>query len=229
MPDYYPVYLQLKDRLCVVVGGGEIAEGKVTGLLAAGARITVIAPKLTEPLRAYANADRITYIPRRYLPGDVQDAFMVICATNQHEINQQVWQEAEANHQLVNVVDDIPHCNFIAPSIVRQGDLTIAISTSGNAPVLAVRLKERLQREIGPHYAHFLRLAGKLRQPLAQHIPNFKTRKLIWYQLVDSDVLELLSLGNEQAAVQRISEIVGFQFRPDAEINHPADVRFRPP
>ena len=212
---YYPIYLQLNDQPCVVIGGGKIAEGKVDGLLAANARVTVISPKLTTHLRAYADAGEITCIPRRYLPGDLKGAFMVICATDQHEINHQVWLEASADHQLVNVVDDTPRCNFIAPSILRQGDLTIAISTAGNAPALAVRLKERLQREIGPQYAHFLRLAGKLRQPLAQHISDFETRKALWYQLVDSNILELLEQGDEQDALQKISEIVGFHFQPD--------------
>lgn len=218
MPDYYPVYLQLKDRLCVVVGGGKIAEGKVDGLLAAGAQVTVIAPALTRSLRDHASLGKITYLQRSYLPGDLHGAFLVVCATDQHETNHQVWQEANANNQLVNVVDDTPHCNFIAPSILRQGGLTIAISTAGQAPALAVRLKERLRREIGPQYAHFLRLAGKLRQPLAQHIPDFEMRKALWYQLVDTDVLELLALGDEPAALRRISEIVGFQFQPENEL-----------
>jgi siroheme synthase-like protein len=212
---YYPISLQLNDQPCVVVGGGKIAEGKVDGLLAANARVTVISPELTERLRAYADAGQIGYIPRRYKPGDLKDAFMVICATDETDINHQVWQEASANKQLVNVVDDTPRCNFIAPSILRQGDLTIAISTGGNAPALAVRLKERLQREIGPQYARFLSLAGKLRQPLAQHISDFETRKALWYQLVDSNVLELLEQGDEAAALQKISEVVGFHFQPD--------------
>ncbi len=212
MSDYYPVSLQLQDRLCIVVGGGKIAEGKVDGLLAAHALVTVISPDLTPSLSTCAAAGKITWQPRLYRPGDLQGAFLVICATDRREINAQVWQEASANSQLVNVVDDTPYCNFIAPSILRQGDLTIAISTAGNAPVLAVRLKERLQRELGPQYAHFLALAGKLRQPLAQHVPDFETRKALWYRLVDSDVLDLLERNDEAAAIQRISDLVGFSF-----------------
>ncbi len=140
--------------------------------------------------------------------------FMVICATDQTEINHQVWQEASANRQLVNVVDDTPRCNFIAPAILRKGDLNIAISTGGKAPALAVRLKERLQKEIGPQYERFLELSGQLREPLARHIPDFETRKKLWYELVDSDILELLSQGNETAAIEKISQTVGFRFEP---------------
>src|SRR4030095_7151231 len=99
-----------------------------------------------------AEEKQIINISRKYQPGDLTGAFMVICATDQTEINHQVWQEASANHQLVNVGGDTPRCKLIAPSMLRKGDLTIAISTSGRAPALAVRLRERLQREIGPEY-----------------------------------------------------------------------------
>jgi precorrin-2 dehydrogenase/sirohydrochlorin ferrochelatase len=215
MSNYYPIYVQLQGRPCVVVGGGLIAEGKVDGLLAANARVTLISPRLTGRLRAHVDLGEIIHISRSYLPGDLSGAFLVICATDQVDINHQVWLEATANKQLVNVVDDTPRCNFIAPSILRQGDLTIAISTGGKAPALAVRLKEHFQVEIGPQYAQFLKLAGKLRKPLAQHISDFETRKALWYQLVDSNVLELLAQNDEAAALQKVSEVVGFDFRPD--------------
>ena len=217
MPDYYPVFLQLQYRSCVVVGGGKIAAGKVDGLLEAGARVTVISPTLTVSLQAHLAARRITWVRRHFRPGDLQGAFLVICATNRPGVNARVWDEACANNQLVNVVDDTPRCNFIAASILRQGDLAIAISTAGKAPALAVRLKERLQGELGPHYASFLDLAGKLRGPLAQHVPDFEARKELWYRLVDSDVLGLLERGDEAAAVLRISELVGFPFLPEKD------------
>jgi siroheme synthase-like protein len=214
MNTYYPVYIELRDQPCTVIGGGKIAEGKVEGLLAAQARVTVIAPELTTPLQHLVEHRQITYFARKYQPGDLSGAFMVICATDQADINHQVWQEASANHQLVNVVDDTPRCNFIAPSILRKGDLTIAISTSGKAPVLAVRLKERLQRELGPEYERFLELAGELREPLAQHIPDFETRKALWYQLIDSEILDVLALGDTASARKIISRIMGFDFEP---------------
>lgn len=90
--------------------------------------------------------------------------------------------------------------------------MTIAISTSGKAPALAVRLKERLQRELGPEYERFLELAGDLREPLARRVPDFETRKALWYELVDSEILDLLGSGDEAAAREVISRIVGFEF-----------------
>jgi precorrin-2 dehydrogenase len=212
MNTYYPVYIQMREQPCVVIGGGKIAEGKVEGLLDVEANVTVISPDLTPRLHAHANQNQITYISRAYQHGDLTGAFMIICATDQVEINHQVWQEASANHQLVNVVDDTPRCNFIAPSILRKGDLTIAISTSGKAPALAVRLKERLQREIGPEYERFLELAGELREPLARHVPDFEMRKALWYKLVDSKILKLLARGDESFAKEIISQVVGFEF-----------------
>jgi len=214
MNTYYPVYIEMREQPCVVIGGGKIAEGKVDGLLAVKAKVTIISPDLTPHLRELAHQNQITYIARTYQPGDLTGAFMVICATDQAEINHQVWQEASANHQLVNVVDDTPRCNFIAPSILRKGDLTIAISTSGKAPALAVRLKERLHRELGSEYERFLELAGNLREPLAQHIPDFETRKALWYELVDSEILEVLARGDEESATKIISQVVGFEFEP---------------
>jgi siroheme synthase-like protein len=214
MTAYYPIYLQLQDQPCVVVGGGEIAEGKVDGLLAAGARVMVVSPELTPHLHELVERNAIAHIARRYQPGDLVGAFLVICATDQTEINHQVWQEASAQRQLVNVVDDTPRCNFIAPAILRNGDLTIAISTGGKAPALAVRLKERLQQELGPEYERFLELAGRLREPLSQQVPDFETRKALWYELVDSDALDLLAQGDEPAALEVISQVVGFRFEP---------------
>ena len=214
MNTYYPVYIEMREQPCVVIGGGKIAESKVEGLLAAKANVTVISPDLTANLRELVEEKKITYIARAYQPGDLTGAFMVICATDQAQINHQVWQEASANRQLVNVVDDTPRCNFIAPSILRKGDLTIAISTSGKAPALAVRLKERLQRELGPEYERFLELAGELREPLARQVQDFETRKALWYELVDSEILDVLARGDETAARVIISQIVGFEFAP---------------
>lgn len=214
MNTYYPVYIQLREQPCVVIGGGKIAEGKVEGLVDVQAKVTVISPDLTPRLLELAETKQIVYWARLYQPGDLTGAFMVISATDQPEINQQVWQEATRNRQLVNVVDDTPRCNFIAPSILRKGDLTIAISTSGKAPALAVRLKERFHRELGPEYERFLELAGELREPLARNIPDFETRRALWYELMDSDILDILARGDEATAREIISSVVGFDFEP---------------
>ena len=117
MTNYYPIYVQLNEQPCVVIGGGKIAEGKVDGLLAANAKVKIISPELTPHLNDLVKQNQIEYTARNYQVGDLTGAFMVICATDQAAINHQVWEEASANQQLVNVVDDTPRCNFIAPAI----------------------------------------------------------------------------------------------------------------
>jgi uroporphyrin-III C-methyltransferase/precorrin-2 dehydrogenase/sirohydrochlorin ferrochelatase/precorrin-2 dehydrogenase/sirohydrochlorin ferrochelatase len=199
----------LSQRPAIVVGGGKIAAGKVVGLLAAGAAVTVIAPELTPALEQLAADESITHHRRPYAPGDLAGAQLAICATNDRAVNAAVWAEANARGVWVNVVDDPPHCSFIAPSIARRGDLTVAVSTGGKAPALAVRLRQQIEALLGDEHARFLELAGQLRQPLAERYPSFEERKRRWYDLVDSDVLDLLRAGDEAGAYDRIAALMG--------------------
>ncbi len=205
---YYPVYLNLEDRCCVVIGGSRHAAEKVRGLLNAGADVTVIAPKLNAELEALVEAGHITALRRNYQAGDLEGVFLVISATMDSAINAQVWEEAAVRNTLINAIDDVPHCNFIAPAIVRQGDLIVSISTSGIAPALAVRLRQRLTEELGPEYGRFLELVWPLREELPRLYPAFQQRRAIWYQLVDSDIIDLLRQGDEAAAQVHIRDIV---------------------
>lgn len=205
---HYPVYLDLKDRPCFVIGGCAMAEDKVKGLVAAGARVTVISPDLTPALSGLVVEGKVDSLARRYRRGDLRNAFLVIVVSQSPAVVQAVWEETRGRNVLVNTLDDVPHCDFIAPSIVRRGDLAVAISTGGRAPALAVRLRQKLERELGPEHARFLEIAGTLRAPLARRWPDFETRKALWYRLVDSDVIHLLRRGNERQAMDRIREIL---------------------
>ncbi|HEU5169110.1 MAG TPA: siroheme synthase CysG [Gemmatimonadales bacterium] len=206
---YYPVLLDLAGRACVVVGGGTIAEGKAAPLVAAGARLTVIAPALTPALAAQHRAGRFAHVARAYERGDLAGAHLAIAATDDPAVNHAVHAEATERGVLINVVDDPAYCGFILPSILRRGDLLVAVSSSGHAPALAVRIRERLERELGDEYARFLELAAELRPRLARAYPAFEERKHLWYRLVDSDVLTLLRAGEEARARERIAEITG--------------------
>lgn len=208
---YYPVLLDLRDRRCVVVGGGVIAEGKVTPLVAAGAAVTVVSPALTPGLAAQHRAGRFALVERAYRPGDLAGAHLAIAATDDAEVNHRVHAEAVERNVLINVVDDPPYCGFILPSILRRGDLVVAVSTSGNAPALAVRIRERIEREIGPEVARFLELAGSIRPALAAKHPPFAVRKELWYRLVDADVLAYLRAGREDLARERIAQVMGVE------------------
>lgn len=213
---HYPVYLDLRNRPCFVLGGCGMAEEKVRGLVESKARVTVISQDLTEELTRMAAEGRIDWISRRFRRGDLRHAYLVIVVGQPPAVTDAVWEETRGRNVLVNTLDDVPHCDFIAPSIVRRGDLTVAISTGGKAPVLAVRLRQRLERELGEEHAKFLELAGKVRKPLAQLWPDFATRKELWYRLIDSDVIHLLQRGDEATAINRFEEILGV--RPEASV-----------
>ena len=206
----YPIFLNnLTGRRCVIVGGGHEAERKAGGLLECDAAVVVISTDLTEPLRHWADAGRINWIPRSYQRGDLRDAFLAIVSDTDSGTAEAIWQEAQAEKVLLNTMDDVPHCTFVAGSVVRRGSLVASISTSGCAPVLAVRLREHLEQTLGPEYETFLELAAALREPMAARYPNFDERRRRWYALIDSDILDLLRTDDIDTAYQRIAEIMG--------------------
>jgi siroheme synthase-like protein len=208
---YYPVFLDLRGRSCVVVGGEGPAEEKVDALLRAGAEVTVVAPGLSPRLAGEAAAGRLRHLARSYRPGDLAGAFLAVSAAADPEIDEAFHREAETRGVPANVVDDPGRSSFIAPAILRRGHLAVAISTSGKAPALAVRLKERLAGQLGEEYARFLALVGPLRPAVAARWPDLETRRALWYRLVDSEVLDLLRRGEEEAASRRIAEILGLR------------------
>jgi precorrin-2 dehydrogenase len=205
----YPVFLDLRSRSCVVVGGGWLAAEKVRGLLAAEAAVTVLAAEPIPDLHELAAAGLIRHRPRYYQPGDLEGVFLAIVCGQPVEIADAIRKEALERNVLLNTVDDAARCDFLAPAVVRRGDLSIAISTGGRAPALAVRLRQRLEEEIGDEHARFLEMAGAVRAALAERVPDFAIRRDLWYRLVDSDVLHLLRSGHETAAAERFREILG--------------------
>ena len=206
---YYPVFLSLVERLVVVKGGGPVAERRVAGLQRCGARVRVVAPELTPELARRARDGEIEYVARPYWPGDLEGAALALAEPGEPASDASFFAEAERRGIFANVEDDLDHCSFIMPALVRRGDLVVAISTSGRAPALAVRLRERLERELGPEYAALLELAGRLRAPLARTVPDFEERRRRWYELVDSEVLALFREDRTREARQRAEQIMG--------------------
>jgi precorrin-2 dehydrogenase len=205
---YYPAFLDLRGRPCVVLGGGPAAEQKVRGLLDCGANVTLIAPTVTSGLVGLAAAHRITIRERAYARGDLAGAFLAIVADGDAAAHRAVWDEAEAEHVLLNAVDDAPFCHFIAPAIHRQGALTVAISTAGRSPALAVRLRDRIAAELGPGYAVLLDLLGGLREEIAAREPDPSRRAALWHRLVDVELLGPIRRGDVEEARRRAREVV---------------------
>jgi uroporphyrin-III C-methyltransferase/precorrin-2 dehydrogenase/sirohydrochlorin ferrochelatase len=204
--------LDLRGRLAVVIGAGAVAEQKARELVAAGARVRVIAPSVGPALAALAEAGAVDgsveVVRRAYEAGDLAGARLAIAATDDRAVNRLVWAEAEARGVLLNAVDDVAYCHFIAPSVHRAGDVTVTVSTAGACPTLAVRLRERIARLVGPEHAAFARLAGALRAEVARRVPAFADRRRLWYRIVDSDALAHVRRGDEAAARATIEALV---------------------
>ena len=173
-PAYYPVYLNLKNKRCVVVGGGKVAERKVLSLLKTGASVTVISPVLTARLKREIGKGRINHIPREYKKGDLKNAFLVIASTDSIETNKEISDDAP---HLVNVVDVPSLCNFIVPSVVRRGPLTIAISTSGVSPSVSKAIRKELERQFSPEFGRHLDSLKKIRAKALKEIADKKERE----------------------------------------------------
>jgi len=206
----YPIYLtRLHEKKTVLIGGNHEAERKVAELLEREAKLTVISPNVTSNLKKCSDEGSIDWISRDYEEGDLAGAFLVIVAEFEGELNKRVYREAEELGILVNVMDDIPHANFSFGSIVKRGPLTISISTSGAAPTLAVRLRQRFEEEFGQEYESFLTVMQKLRAPMSRHYTDFDQRRNLWYQLIDSNALDLFRENQTEKALEKITEIVG--------------------
>jgi len=193
--EYYPIFLRVEGRSCLVVGGGSVAERKVQALLQAGARVTVISPALTDELAALAAKDRITHHPRAYRQGDVSGFWMVFAATNDETVHATVARDADGAGVLLNVVDRPQLCSFIVPAAISRGALTIAVSTGGASPALARRLREELDRQFGDEYAQALEILGAVRQRLQVESRPSLERQRILTALARSELLDLIRAG----------------------------------
>jgi precorrin-2 dehydrogenase / sirohydrochlorin ferrochelatase len=198
MPFRYPVALELSGRRCVVTGGGREAERKARALLEADAAVVVIAPRITDGLGDLVRRGEITHIPRRYRRGDLAGAFLVIAADSDRVVRAAVFAEADAERVLCNAVDDVEHCHFAVPSIVRRGELLVAISTGGQAPALAKRIRRRLGEQFGWQWEALVDVLGEVRAAtLPARTVDFATWAARWRGVLDQEheLLDLLEEG----------------------------------
>jgi precorrin-2 dehydrogenase / sirohydrochlorin ferrochelatase len=178
--ELFPIVVKLERRRCVVVGAGEIAASKTATLLGCGAQVTVIAPRATESLQAWAREGRLAWRQRDFVAADLDGAFLVIAATDAPQVNQQVFRAGRERGVLCNVVDDPEHCDFYYPAVVQRGALQIAISTGGSSPALAHRLRVELEQQFGPEYAGWVEEVGRRRQEImVRDLPEDERRRLL--------------------------------------------------
>jgi precorrin-2 dehydrogenase / sirohydrochlorin ferrochelatase len=174
---YYPLFLKLKGRLCVVVGGGRVAERKVIALLAADADLRVISPQATRVLIHLSREGRIDLLLRPFIEGDLEGAFLAFAATNSKEVNSQVTDEAARREIVINVADDPDKCDFVVPSIVKKPPLLIAISTSGLLPGASKKIRQEIAEKIDTDYQAYVRRLGMFRRYVIANIKDERTRK----------------------------------------------------
>jgi siroheme synthase-like protein len=201
----YPVFLDLTGKKCVVAGEGYEVAFKVKSLVDSSAVVTYINPKAEPVIESMADAGLLHWEKRSFQPDDLEECFLVI---SDLEDNSEIFRLAESKGILCNSVDDPEHCRFSFGSMHRQGDLTIAISTNGWAPALAVRLKEWLQREVGPEYGELLKMLKAVRPAITAGISDFGVRRELWYRIVDSDFLERIRKGDSHAVEVDICRMV---------------------
>ena len=212
---YYPVYLDITNKRCVIVGGGDVAERKAERLLDFGARVTVIGKTLTPLLETMKREGRIEHIHADYDGALIGNAFMLIGATDRDDINTRISLDGKHKGILVNIVDDPAKCDFILPSLVQQGDLAIAISTGGKSPALAKKLREELEKRYGPEYEALLHMLGKLREKVVARGYASDENKRLFEAVIDSDIIQHIQDKNWEQVKKIIYEITGVEIEVD--------------
>jgi precorrin-2 dehydrogenase / sirohydrochlorin ferrochelatase len=190
-PALFPAFIKLAGRPCIVIGGGPVAASKIAILLDCGAQVTVIAPRAVESVEQLAVARKIRWLPRKFAPNDLARAFLVIAATSDPSVNRAAFLEAEVRGILCNSVDDPPNCDFYFPAIVRRGPLQIAISTSGESPALAHRIRLELEESLDEPIAEWVEKIGKARREIIESVPPSDERKKLLHRLAHTDPTEL--------------------------------------
>jgi len=184
----FPIFLKLTARPCIVIGAGHLAESKIESLQAANARVTVVAPAASARIVDMAASGEVVWHRREYVAGDLAGQFLVVAATDNPAVNRAVFAEAEASGVLINAVDDPPFCDFYFPSVVRRGELQIAISTAGASPALAQRLRKEINALLPLDAGDWLAELGNLRREVLQLEPLNEARKQLLHQLAGREV-----------------------------------------
>ena len=204
---YLPIFIEMKQRRCLVIGGGSVAERKIAGLLEAGATVTVISPDVSETIARWSKNKVIQLTARRYQPGDLAGHDIAFIATDDEGSNTTAYNEGRERGIWVNAADDPAHCDFILPSVLRRGDLTVAVSTGGGSPALARTIREELEIHLSREYEQLADLAAEARAELQKRslsVP-FET----WRRALSGDVRQLLMRGEVARAKRHLFKELG--------------------
>ena len=199
MPSYYPVFLDLKGRKCVIIGGGQVAERKVPPLLECDAKVAFVSPQITPSIQRWVDEGKVSWERRDYAEGDLKGAFLAIAATDEPQINRAIAREAAEKNILLNVVDVTPLCTFIAPATVKRGDVVVAISTGGASPALARKLRETLENSDLLDYADLAEILSRARREVKER--KIQVHPDRWQEYINGELMAMVKEGREQEAL----------------------------
>jgi precorrin-2 dehydrogenase/sirohydrochlorin ferrochelatase len=216
---YYPINLDIRNRDCLVVGGGGVGTRKVATLLHCGAKVTAVSPDMSAKLRSLVGSPGLTLKQRSYRSTDLEGMFLVIGATDDETLNRRISRDAEQRGTLCNIADRPEICNFILPAIVHREDLVITVSTSGKSPALAKKLRKSLETRFGEEYGTLLKLMGGIRKKLLNQSHEPEAHKPIFERLINSNLITLIKEGRTAEVNALLFDILGEGYRFDELIN----------
>lgn len=204
VPNCYPIFLRLEKKLCLVVGGGEVACRKIHSLLSCGAKVRVVSPCLVEALQPLVQAKDIEYRQDMYHEKYLEGVFLVIAATGDSMVNKQVAADCHERNLLLNAVDDPSNGNFFVPAVMRRGALQIAISTDGKSPLLARKIRETLECMYGTEFGPLVDLLGDIREEILHTVSDEQQRRRLLASILDEETMQLIRKGDFSLAKERI-------------------------
>jgi precorrin-2 dehydrogenase/sirohydrochlorin ferrochelatase len=202
-----PIFVKLAGRKCLVAGAGSVAEAKIASLLEAEAEVRVVAPQANERVRALASSGALRWEQREFRASDLDGAFMSIAATSDPDVNARIFEQSRQRSVICNSVDDPPHCDFYFSANVRRGDLQVAISTAGESPAVAQRLRDEIERALDPGLGGWLEDVGALRREILARYPASEERKQLLQRLAYREADELSTRGAEDSQLEAASQV----------------------
>jgi precorrin-2 dehydrogenase/sirohydrochlorin ferrochelatase len=213
-----PIFVKLAGRKCLVAGAGSVAEAKIASLLEAEAEVRVVAPQANERVRALASSGVLRWERREFETSDLDDVFMAIAATSDPDVNASVFEQSRQRSVLCNSVDDPPHCDFYFSANVRRGELQVAISTAGESPAVAQRLRDEIERALDPGLGEWLKDVGTLRREILARYPASEERKRLLQRLAYREVGEFSDRAAQELESQKILKVAGETNSPPAAV-----------
>lgn len=198
---YYPAFLDLKNKRAVVIGGGKVAERKVRGLIKAGASVKVVSPSLTSALENLSEKGKVSHVRRNYRKGDIKGAFIVIAATSSGETNKKLARDADC---LVNVIDSPSDCDFIVPSVVKRGPLTIAVSTEGASPAVSRAVRKEIEKYYDREFSRYLRFVESVREKAMKEIKDTAVRAKFFRSIASEEIFKTLRDKGFDAVAKKV-------------------------